>query len=327
MVRSFTALAWVAMTAGACRPAPESSYETPAHDASPGTDGAADATADAATDAPSVEKVLRVGTFNVRLFFDTSCDSGNCGPGGFEQAPSKSQFDARADVIANAIRSLDADLISLQELETQGSLEAVSSRLHDIYPSPAFGETGAPGSLDVAVLGSGSVLETRKHRFHPMVRPDGSETYFAREFLEVHFDLDGRRVILFSAHFRSKANDDPGRRLAEAQAAHEIVTASANEFPDAIVILAGDLNDTPGSAPIEALESDALLLRVANDKPPAEQGTYYWNGQAEAIDHVFLAASSRGVYVPESASVVRDSGEHGLADSDHAALIADFGVR
>jgi endonuclease/exonuclease/phosphatase family metal-dependent hydrolase len=316
----------------ACGPAPETKHETKStHDAAPeidaGVEAGLDAGFDAAGDTGSVEKVLRVGTFNVHLFFDTVCDSGKCGAGDFEQAPSQAELDARADLIANAIRSLSADVVSLQEIETQVSMNALSSRLKDLYPTAIFAETGAPGSVDVAVLGAGKFLEARKHRYYPMVRPDGTSTYFAREFLEVHMELDGRRVILFSAHFRSKANDDPGRRLAEAQAAHEIVIASAKEFPDATVVLGGDLNDTPGSEPIEALESDSELLRVAKDKPLSEQGTYNWNGEAQAIDHVFLAASSRGLYVPGSASVMRDHPSGGLADSDHAALIADFGVR
>jgi predicted extracellular nuclease len=315
---------WLLVVAAACRPAPESdSGALPIADAG----AIQDAPVVDAVNVATIEPVLRVATFNVHLFFDATCDSGNCGAGDFEKAPTPAQVDARADAIAEAIRSLDADVVSLQELETQASMDALSSRLADLYPAAVFAETGAPGSVDVAVLGKGSLLETRKHRYEPMFRPDGSPTYFSREFLEVHLELDGRRVILFSAHFRSKANDDPGRRLEEAQKAHDIVIASAEEFPDAIVVLGGDLNDTPGSAPITALENGSLLLRVAQDKPVAEQYTYEWNGQGEAIDHVFLAATSRGLYVPGSAFTAHDASGWGLAASDHAALIADFGVQ
>ena len=259
--------ACLVLAVGACRPEPEARDDAKnVFDAAPPIDAAGDAP----DDAPVVEKVLRVATFNVRLLFDTSCDSGNCGAGDFEKAPSQAELDARADLIADAIRSLEADVVSVQEIETQTSMVALSSRLTDLYPTVLLGETGAPGSVDVAVLGAGAFLLARKHRYHPMVRPDGTSTYFAREFLEVHVELGGQRVIVFSAHFRSKANDDPGRRLAEAQAAREIVIASANEFPDAVVVLAGDLNDVPGSAPIEVLESGSELTRVAKDKPPSE---------------------------------------------------------
>lgn len=312
----------LAAAAAGCRPEDDSG-----HPAALAGDAGADAAVDTGADAPPVEKVLRVATFNTRLFFDPTCDSGNCASGDFEQLPSQAAFDARADGLATAIRALGADVISLQELETQVSLDALSTRLADIYPTAVFGETGQPGSVDVAVLGAGTFLEARKHRYDPMFKPDGTPTYFAREFLEVHMQLGEHRVIVFSAHFRSKANDDPGRRLAEAETARAILVASAQERPDAIVVLGGDLNDTPGSEPIQALESAPELSRVAKDKPLSAQGTYVWNGQLEAIDHVFLATSSRGVYVPGSAAVVRDPGAPGLAGSDHAALIADLGVR
>ncbi|MCA9598671.1 MAG: endonuclease/exonuclease/phosphatase family protein [Myxococcales bacterium] len=307
------------LLAQACQPAPSSGRTgAPPQDAA--------ASSDAGTDGQSAATTLRVATFNVHLFFDPTCDSGSCGPGDFEQAPSQTAFDSRAEAIANAIRSLDADVISLQELETQVSMEALSSRLKDLYPTTVFVETGAPGSMDVAVFGKGKLLEARKHRDMPLKRPDGSSTTFSREFLEVHQQIGGRRVIAFAAHFRSKNNDDPGRRLAEAQAAHDIVVASTQEFPDAVVVLAGDLNDTPGSPPISALESGNVLLRAASDLPLAEQYTYQWNGHGEAIDHVYLATSAQGAYVPSSAKVVHDPSGWGLAASDHAAVTADFAL-
>jgi predicted extracellular nuclease len=308
----------------ACRPPPE---ERPALTSHHDAGSTLDAQVDAKADAPSVEKVLRVATFNVRLFFDPICDSGNCSTSDFEKVTSPEDFEARADTLASAIRELQADFVSLQEIETQVSMDALELRLNDLYPTVVLGETGAPGSIDVAVLGSGTFLEMRTHRYHPMSKPDGTSTYFSREFLEVHVDFDGLRVVLFSAHFRSKANDDPGRRLAEAQAAREILIASGSEFPDAVVVLGGDLNDTPGSEPISTLEDGTELLRVAKDLPLGQQGTYQWNGQPQAIDHVFLATSSRGIYVPASARVVHSSIEWGLAGSDHAALLADFGLR
>lgn len=322
--RALIHAACVGILGTACRPEPEASSGTaPIHDASAMLDAGAEVGQDAAT----VEKALRVATFNVHLLFDPTCDSGNCASGDFEQVSSQAELDARSETIANAIRTLDADVVSLQEIETQTSMDAIASRLADLYPTVVLGETGAPGSVDVAVLGKGALLETRTHRYHPMWKPDGSTTYFSREFLEIHMDLNGERVLLFSAHFRSKANDDPDRRLAEAHAARDIVLASEDEFPEGIVVLAGDLNDTPGSEPIELLENGPELLRVAKDLPLAEQGTYEWNGKAEAIDHVFLATSSRGSYVPGSAQVVHSPGEWGLAGSDHAGVIADLGLR
>ncbi|MFO0623709.1 MAG: endonuclease/exonuclease/phosphatase family protein [Polyangia bacterium] len=269
---------------------------------------------------------LRAVTLNTHLFFDTVCDSGRCASGDFEQVETATGFAARADTLSAAIRVLSPDVISLQEIENQTVLSALSGRLRDLYPTAVLGETGAAGSIDVAVLGKGSLIEVRTHRSRVLTRPDGSTTYFSRELLEVHMSHKGRRVVMIAAHFRSKVSDDPGRRLAEAQAAADIMKKTSTEFPDAVVILGGDLNDTPGSAPIAALESVPELLRVANDRPPASVATYSWNGNPEAIDHLFFAKTSRASYVAGSAAAQRDSGRFGYAGSDHAALLADFAL-
>lgn len=297
----------------------------PKEPASTATDAAAPPAADAAPDVRADPSVLRAATFNTHLFFDPTCDSGRCGAGDFEQAPSPQDFALRAASLAAAIRALDADVVALEEIETQGSLDALAAHLGDVYPTSVLGETGFAGSIDVAVLAAGVLLAVRKHRDQPLTRPDGSTTSFTREFLEVHLQVKGRRVILFAAHFRSKSSDDPGRRLAEAQAAHDIILRSAKEFPEAVVLLGGDLNDTPGSPPIAALEATPELVRVAKDRPPASIATYTWNGNAQAIDHLFQAVTASGAYLPASAKAVYDTtGKLGLAGSDHAALRADF---
>ena len=250
-----------------------------------------------------------------------------------EQTPGEAVWSAgdqiNADAVAKAVRAMGADVVALQEIENQTALTAISSRLRDLYPTAVLGETDFAASIDVAVLGAGTLLEVRKHRSMPLKRPDGSTTYFSRELLEVHLDLKGRRVVLFAAHFRSKVSDDPGRRLAEAQASRDIVVATAKEFPAAVVLLGGDLNDTPGSPPLDAMESVPSLLRVAKDRPPELVTTYVWNGKAQAIDHLFLAlsAAANADYVPASAIAVHDAMGSGLAGSDHAALVADIGLR
>ena len=137
--------------------------------------------------------------------------------------------------------------------------------------------------------------------------------------------VNGQRVIVFNAHFKAKTRDDPARRLAEASAARAIALRVADENPDALIVLGGDLNDTPGSQPINALEGDGRMTRVA-----AELGdgaaTYTYQGQPQAIDHLYLVETPSGRYVRGTARVVR-SNQRGLAGSDHAGLVATFGIQ
>lgn len=265
-----------------------------------------------------------VATFNVHLFFDTRCDSGQCGSGAFEEAPSESQFNFKADQLVAAIRDLDADIVVLQEVENQTCLDALTTRLGDAYPSAVLGETGYPASVDVAVLSRFPVLEIRKHGSSPLQRPSGGITYFSREFLEVHLDGEGHRVIVFAAHFKAKFDDDAERRLAEATRAREIIDDVAADHGEALIVLGGDLNDTPDSPALTVLQADDGMLRVAGDIVP-EDWTYRYDGDRTAIDHILMAtAASGGRYVARSALVFHDQTGEGYGGSDHAALRASF---
>lgn len=287
-----------------------------------GADTAADSGFDSGFDSGDLDGRVGVVTFNVRRFFDTTCDSGNCDDG-FESVLSEAQFNFRANQIADAIEATGADIALLQEIESQDCLDALVERL-DGFTVSVLGETGGTATLDVAVVArAGELLEVETHRDIGLTRPDGSRTTFAREFLGVHLGIAGDRVIVFTSHFKSQNNDDPGRRLAEASAARDIVTAAADAHPDALVVFGGDLNDTPGSEPLDALETDGALFRVASLLPPGEDATHEYRGEENALDHIYLAEDAAGIVIPETITVFRDA-SGGFGGSDHAALSATF---
>lgn len=261
---------------------------------------------------------FRIGTFNTRRFFDTTCQSNNCGAGAFEELKSEAEFDYRADQIAKAIEKMDVDAIVLQEVENQVALNKLISKLQDPYSVAIIGEIGSAASLDVAILSRGTWLETRLHRQDPIVRPDNSTTSFTREFLEVHVEVEGQRVVLFAAHFRSQRDDDEGRRIAEANAAQRIVKATAQEYPDALVVWGGDLNDTPESEALSSIVSDPNLELLS------EPGfwTYRFFDDLNHIDHLIMARNNAGRLVEGSLEKFSDG--DGFGGSDHAAAAATF---
>ncbi len=268
---------------------------------------------------------ISIATFNVKRFFDTRCQSGECGPNDFEGVYNESEFDARARRLANGVVQLDADIVLLQEFETQMCLDALADLLgEERYPVALLAETGNNASLDVAVLARGTLIKAVKHKQERIPKPGGGTTTFSREFLEVHLDFDGQTVIAFNAHYKSKNNDDPRRRLAEAMASREIVLAVADENPESLVVLGGDLNDTPGSSPLDTLEAGGDLVRVASDLP--DPSTHVFQGNPLALDHLLWVKGAASGYVTGSAEVIRDS-ERGFAGSDHAALKASFFFR
>ena len=301
----------------ACRAEPPSS-----------TDAGVDASrvADVATEGPPpYPSQVRVATFNVHRFFDPTCDSGRCGAGDYEELPSRADFARRADELARAIERLDADVVLLQEVETDAALRAISERLGAAWPTAVLGETGAPASVDVAVVSRDALRAVRSHRDRALRRPDGTATVFSRDLLEVELDHAGRPVIAFAVHLRSRVDDDPGRRLAEAQAAHEVAVARAQERPDAMVLLGGDCNDVPGSPPLEALEADGALERATRRTPDAEAVTYVFRGEGLALDHLFRARDGAGEAAPAEVGVRWDAAPaRGYGGSDHASLRAVY---
>ncbi|MBS2016732.1 MAG: endonuclease/exonuclease/phosphatase family protein [Deltaproteobacteria bacterium] len=278
---------------------------------------------------PTKEGVVRVASFNVRKLFDTVCDTRQCGGTNFEEAPTQGEIDAKIEQIAAGIQIIQPDVIALAEIENLtvfGQLRDKLGALGMSFPIGALGETGGAGSIDVAVLAKGALTEVKTHRDVPLKRPDGSATTFARELLQVRMTFGSRTVVMFAAHYVAKVNDDPGRRLAEATATQQIMTGVAKELPDALVVLGGDLNDTPGSPPIAALEAGGALFRVASDRPLDKQATYTFNGVDQAIDHIFVVAGQKDRYVATSTTVYRD-GKKGFASSDHGAIAADFSIK
>ncbi|HEY4175228.1 MAG TPA: endonuclease/exonuclease/phosphatase family protein [Kofleriaceae bacterium] len=279
-------------------------------------------------DAAPVVPHLRVATFNVRRFFDTVCDSGVCNNGAYEDQPTQEEFDARATQIAAAIRTMDADVIAVEEVESQACLDALIAKLSDVMPYGVLGESGFAASVDVGILSRTPIDSSIGHQ-EELVLPDGRVTTFARELLEVHtHTTDGTNLIMFAAHFKSKSSDDPARRLAEGQASARIVNDVATQNTDALVVMGGDLNDTPGSPALNALTVDGALTRVADDLPVDAQGTYRYHASVEVIDHLLLAPTTQTARrIPLSSHSWRPTGGGGWGGSDHYALSSDFALR
>ncbi|HQY62869.1 MAG: endonuclease/exonuclease/phosphatase family protein [Myxococcales bacterium] len=267
---------------------------------------------------------IEVASFNVHRLFDTVCDTGDCGPGAYEEEPSPAALAAKAAELGAAIRALRAGVVLLQEVESQASLRALTEAVPEL-PSAVLGETGGAASVDVAVLSAYPITKVRSHYATPLTLPDGRTTTFSRDLLEVHLQPPSpfSELIVLVAHFRSKVNDDPERRLAEARAARAITVSVAQTFPTATVVLGGDLNDVPGSPALEALAAGGELVRVSEGLAQAEIGTVRYGGVWVALDHLFLARQAVGRLVPGTFQVFRGE-QAGWGGSDHGAIRATF---
>ena len=270
------------------------------------------------------QKLVRVATYNVHNLFDTVCDSDACGSGNYEPLVSSGSYVSKVASVVDGIWNINADVILLQEIEKESCLKDIQSSLSaSIYPGAVFGDIGRTAAVNVAILTRGKVTNVRKHREgHLLPQGDGTTKLMARELLEVEITLDnGIEMTAFTTHFVSKVTDSVGnRRLAEARYTHDVLVDYIAAHPDRLIVFGGDLNDTPDSEPIQALEADGALVRSTRDMPEYE--IFTWGNQA-AFDHLFYPAAFTDNY--STTTIFCDTSNHnGFSSSDHCAVRADF---
>lgn len=275
--------------------------------------------------APPPAGAVRVATYNVRNFFDTVCDTGQCGSNDYEQQLSASSYEVKASMVANAIRRIGSDVVLLQEIEKDACLQTLAGKLNNAYPNKHLGEINFNGSVDVAILSKDPIVEIRTHRQNKFKLADNRTVSFAREFLEVDLDRKGTVYTVFVAHFKAKADDDPALRLGEAKEGRRILQERVAASPGRLILLGGDLNDDPGSPPINALTADnAFILAERRDLSGAAAYTEFSAGKGFAIDHLVLPGADAERHVKGSTRIVQDAANKGLGGSDHVGLVADF---
>ena len=153
--------------------------------------------------------------------------------------------------IADVLRPLDADVITLQEIDsgterTQGVDQA--ARLGELLGMQAFFGDFMPyqgGEYGMAVLSRLPVTRVMNHRL-----PDGDEPRTGLE-VEVSVGPEGRPVSVVGIHFYRT----PEERLAQAETLSALL--DGREHP---VILAGDFNSRRGDRILRSLQADEWFV-------------------------------------------------------------------
>jgi predicted extracellular nuclease len=261
-------------------------------------------------------------TYNAERFFDPNCDSADCG--GYENVPDESDYQNRVRRVATGLEQLEADVLVLQEIETKRVLRDLNNAMASPFPVVLFGEIGRPASLDVGMLSRGSLRRDVDYRGRTLDGAKRSETVFLREFLRADLVIGSETLTVFAAHFKSMANDNPGRRRREASRAARIVDHVVEEQASELYILGGDLNAGIESDAISTLLTEGKLRWVGRQAEPSERWTYRYGSDKLVLDYLLWRAEGSAGYAEGSTRVFRDSDFDGFAGSDHGAVRATF---
>ncbi|MCY4441226.1 MAG: endonuclease/exonuclease/phosphatase family protein [Deltaproteobacteria bacterium] len=171
--------------------------------------------------------------------------------------------------VADAVASINADVLALQEIESQSTLEDLVEALEErgkSYPYFWIGAGTDPFTgQDVAVLSRYPNL-TEPIRAYPALRAEfHTDKGYPRlaalqKFMRVDIEISGEPVTIYALHLKSRRGNGittSGERMAQARLIRRLVRANLEKGRPNIVVM-GDFNDGP--------ESDTLReIRGLND--------------------------------------------------------------
>lgn len=278
---------------------------------------------------------VELATFNVLNYFTTlgvdvaGCTSyddraGNpitvrsCPGDGPRGAWDAASFERQQAKIVDAINTMDADVVSLEEIENSLVVdghdrdEAVAALVEALNADAGSTRWDYVRSPSV-VPADEDVIRTAFIYDPATVRPVGASQIFddpafanARQpFAQVFAGVDGDDVDGFAVvanHFKSKGSGTPDEfgqgdandsRVAQAEALIGFADSFAAARGVEKVFLAGDFNAYSEEDPVQLIEAAGYTSLESTSDPDEE--SYNFDGMVGSLDHVFANAAARGV--------------------------------
>ncbi len=206
------------------------------------------------------------------------------------------------------------DILLLVEVESRPTFrhfndQVLLARFQMSYPHYLVIDGNDGRGIDVGIASRFPIVQVRSHvddQYKDVEgeAPDDTRQVFSRDCPEYEISLpDGRTLIILPNHFKSKRNSGPAapgeldestaRRKVQATRALAIAQQALARSP--LVLIGGDLNDTPDSVPIKALLNHGFV--DVNDHPsyPTDRpGTYGTGLATNKLDYLIMSPALRG---------------------------------
>lgn len=248
---------------------------------------------------------------------------------------------------AKVLKTVKADIQCLVEVESAETLKGFNTdRLDSMFSDRIVIDGNDPRGIDIA-LGSKKKYPIVTARTNIFARGDDGKAIFSRDCLEVEIKLPGsKNLFVLVNHFKAKdatpATSDAKRKAQAAEVSR--ILRERYDLKKQYVVVAGDLNDEPNSAPLKPLFAMPDLHNVLDvvGLPKDDRWTYYY-GKDKAfnvIDYLLVSEAlskrvkeagleRRGMFDLAKLTKGAQSSFPGLtnwklAGSDHALVWADF---
>lgn len=258
--------------------------------------------------------LIRVVSWNVHDLFDDA--DRIAPPGALDPVLAPAEVEEKLARVAAVLVRLDADLVLLQEVETEALAAALAARTG--HSEARLVEGNDPRGIDVAVLSRFPLAAYVSHRAE---RDAAGRPLFPRDCVEAHATLPGRRrLALVGSHLSSALSDDGTRRAEQAARMREIADALASG--GAPVLAGGDLNDAADAPALAPLLGDGAWGDPAASLPAGASWTWSGGGERAALDHLLVPRAQAGSVVQAAVA----GGPDVEAASDHRPVVLDLWI-
>jgi endonuclease/exonuclease/phosphatase family metal-dependent hydrolase len=198
------------------------------------------------------------------------------------------------------INEIKPDILITVEVEDRPTLEKFNQQVlkpdfNIEYPHVMVIDGNDERGIDIGIMSMYPIIEIRSHVDD--LNAEGNKI-FSRDCAEYDVLLsENKRIVIIPNHFKSKRNGDDkesrDRRQSQAIKAHEIGMAALNRSQ--LVLIGGDLNDTPQSVPIKEVLKDGFVDVIDHPSYPQDRkGTYDTGLDNNKIDYLIMSPALRG---------------------------------
>ena len=241
------------------------------------------------------------------------------------------------------IAEVNADIQVCIEVENRPTLQrfneqVLGAKFNKAFPHVMLIDGNDDRGIDVGLLSRFPIRAIKSHVDD--LNPNGERT-FSRDCPEYLIELpSGRKVLILPNHFKSKRGGNTAaiqlRRKTQADRAHAIASDALRQA--ALVLLAGDLNDTPQSATLASLWQDGFVDVADHPSYPTHRpGTAGTGTAANKIDYLIMSPrlrarlrasgiERRGSYHPGAWAPFDTVTQKADEASDHHLVWADFAL-
>jgi endonuclease/exonuclease/phosphatase family metal-dependent hydrolase len=246
--------------------------------------------------------------------------------------PDQPKPESQKKAVFAIIAKFRPDVLGVEEMGNTNDLAELANGLRGQgldYPYREWIQ-GADTNRHVSLLSRFPIVE-RFSRTNDNYLLNGKPRRIERGILDVKIKVNDHysfRAVV--AHLKSKRKVDVGdqavMRLEEAKLLRAHIGKALKNEPELNLILMGDFNDTPESAPIRAIVGPApfALFELLPVDSKGGHDTYYWSyrKQFSRIDYLITSPGMQKDYVPDSARIA--DFEDWNDASDHRAIYAKF---